>query len=128
MDSEMIPKLGTPEDMARYIVSILDRKKAKDIKLLHVYDQTVIADYFVICTGGSSTQLKSLADELEYRLSLAGYPPAHIEGEGECGWTLIDFSSVIVHIQTPQSRDFYDIEKLYREDAEVDISDILSEQ
>ena len=122
-----IPEINTPEELAKYAVKILDGRKAKNLKLIYVYDQTVIADYFVICTGNSSTQLRSLADELEYRLSLAGYAPRHIEGDGNGGWILLDFSSVIVHIFSPQSREFYDLEKLYREDAEIDVSDIVSE-
>lgn len=123
----MIPEIGTPEEMAKYVVQILDSHKAKDLRLLHVFDHTIIADYFVICTGNSSTQLRSLADEVEYRLGLAGYTPTHIEGDGNCGWMLLDFSSVIVHIFDPRSREFYDLEKLYSEDAEVDISDLLTE-
>lgn len=123
----MIPELTTPEDIAKYVVQILDSHKAKGLKLLHVFDHTIIADYFVICTGNSSTQLRSLADEVEYKLGLAGVDPIHIEGDGNCGWMLLDFASVIVHIFDPKSREFYDLEKLYSEDAEVDISDILTE-
>lgn len=127
-ENEMkIPEITTPEELAKYAVQILDERKAKSIKLLHVYDHTVIADYFVICTGNSSTQVGSLADEVEYRFGLAGYPAAHIEGDGNCGWILLDFSSVIVHVFTPQAKEFYNLEKLYSEDAEVDISDILVE-
>lgn len=117
----------TPRELAEYAVKLLDEHKAKNIKLLHVFEHTVIADYFVICTGNSSTQLRSLADEVEYKLSLEGYAPTHIEGDGGCGWMLLDFSSVIVHILSPQARDFYDLEKLYDEDAVVDISELLSE-
>lgn len=123
-----IPEINTPEDAAKYAVKILDERKAKDIKLLHVFDHTVIADYFVICTGNSTTQVSSLADEVEYRLSLAGHPAAHIEGDGKCGWILLDFSSVIVHVFTPQAKEFYNLEKLYSEDAEVDISELLTEE
>ncbi len=122
-----IPEINTPEELAKYAVQILDERKAKDIKLLHVFDHTVIADYFVICTGNSTTQVSSLADEVEYKLSLAGYPASHIEGDGKCGWILLDFSSVIIHVFTPQAKEFYNLEKLYSEDAEVDISDIITE-
>ena len=127
-ENEMIvPELKTPEDVAKYTVQILDSHKAKDLRLLHVFDQTIIADYFVICTGNSSTQLRSLADEVEYKLGLAGVDPIHIEGDGNCGWMLLDFASVIVHIFDPRSRGFYDLEKLYSEDAVVDIADLLTE-
>lgn len=123
----IIPELETPEEIAKYVVRILDSHKAKGLKLLHVFDQTIIADYFVICTGNSSTQLRSLADDVEYKLGLAGVDPIHIEGDGNCGWVLLDFASVIVHIFDPKAREFYDLEKLYSEDAVVDISDLLTE-
>ena len=127
-ENEMIvPELKTPEDIAKYTVQILDSHKAKDLRLLHVFDQTIIADYFVICTGNSSTQLRSLADEVEYKLGLAGVDPIHVEGDGNCGWMLLDFASVIVHIFDLRSRGFYDLEKLYSEDAVVDIADLLTE-
>ena len=122
-----IPELTTPEEVAKYAVKVLDARKAKGLKLLNVFDHTIIADYFIICTGNSNTQVNALADEVEYRLSLAGYPAAHVEGDGNCGWILLDFSSVIVHVFTPQAKEFYNLEKLYSEDAEVDISDILTE-
>lgn len=123
----IIPEPETPEEIAKYVVQILDSHKAKGLKLLHVFDQTIIADYFVICTGNSSTQLRSLADDVEYKLGLAGVDPIHIEGDGNCGWVLLDFASVIVHIFDPKAREFYDLEKLYSEDAVVDISDLLTE-
>ena len=127
-ENEMIvPTLETPEDVAKYTVQILDSHKAKGLKLLHVFDQTIIADYFVICTGNSSTQLRSLADEVEYKLGLAGVNATHIEGDGNCGWMLLDFASVIVHIFDPRAREFYDLEKLYPEEAEVDITELLTE-
>lgn len=123
----IIPELKSPEDIAKYAVKILDSHKAKGLRLLHVFDHTIIADYFVICTGNSSTQLRSLADEVEYRLGLAGVHPARTEGDGNCGWMLLDFSSVIVHIFDPKSREFYNLEKLYSEDAEVDITELITE-
>lgn len=123
----IIPQINTPEELAKFAVTVLDRKKAKGLRLLHVFDRTVIADYFVVCTGNSSTQLRSFADEVDFMLSQAGYPPARIEGDGNGGWILLDFSSVIVHIFSREGREFYDLEKLYSEDAEVDISDILTD-
>ena len=65
------------EELARAIYEILDSKKARDIKVLRVHDQTVITDYFVLCTGNSTTQVKSLGDEVEYRLGLRGRDPIH---------------------------------------------------
>ena len=73
-------ELKTPETLAKFIVSVLDAKKAKDIRLLHVEDRTVIADYFVLATGTSRTQIRALADEIEFKLEPYGVKPHHIEG------------------------------------------------
>lgn len=119
--------VATPEALAKTIVQILDNKKAKDIKLLHVEKQTIIADYFVICTGNSRTQIKSLADEVEYKLSLVGVDPMHTEGADTGIWVLQDFGNVIVHIFNRDSRDFYKLDKLYMDTTEQDISNLLTE-
>ena len=121
-------ELAEPEALAKYIVHILDSKKAKDIKLLHVEKQTVIADYFVICTGNSRTQIKSLADEVEYKLSLVDIAPMHTEGAETGIWVLQDFGNVIVHIFNRDSRDFYKLDKLYMDTTEQDISGLLQEE
>ena len=73
-------QLTNPETFARFVVSILDAKKARDIRLLHVEDRTVIADYFVIATGSSRTQIRALADEIEFKLEPYGIKPHHVEG------------------------------------------------
>ena len=119
--------LAEPKRLAEFIVSVLDSKKAKDIKLLHVEKRTIIADYFVICTGNSRTQIKALADELEFKLGPYGVSPLHVEGANTGVWVLQDYGSVIVHLFNNESRGFYDLEKLYRDTTEQDISDLISE-
>lgn len=118
---------ATPRDIAEFMVKILDAKKAKDIKLLHVEEQTVIADYFVIATGSSTTQVSSLSEEVEYRLSEYGITPRAIEGSRGDSWILSDYSCVILHVFNQESRDFYKLEKLYSEGSEISIKDILTE-
>ena len=103
-----------PKDIAEFVVKVLDAKKAKDIKLLYVEDKTSIADYFVICTGNSKTQVSSLSEEIEFRLSQNEIKPLHIEGRrGD-------------HVFSADQRDFYKIEKLYDEGSEVDISSLIT--
>lgn len=114
-----------PEQLAKDIAKILDTKKARDIKILRVLEKTTIADYFVIAAGGSSTQVKSLADEVDYELSTKqGIEPANIEGRGLGNWILLDYESVIVHVFNPQTREFYNLEKLWAECEEVDFDRI----
>ena len=101
-------------------MNILDIKKGGDIKLLEVHSRTVIADYFVICTANSTTQVKSLSDELEYQMTLCNTPPAHTDGMGRGEWCVLDFSSVIVHIFIKSAREFYKLDKLWGDAVELD--------
>ena len=136
MDSTMHPteelrlseKPETPRALAEVVVTILDRKKARDIKLLHVEKKTVIADYFVLANGTSRTQIRALADEVEYQLSLVGLNPSHKEGAESGVWVLLDYDSVIVHLFSREARDFYKLDKLYEEASEEDIGTLLSEE
>jgi len=119
--------LENSETLAKFIVSVLDSKKARDIKLLHVERQTIIADYFVICTGTSRTQIRSLADEIEFKLEPYGVTAFHTEGADTGIWVLQDYGSVIVHLFNRESRDFYKLEKLYQDTTEHDISELITE-
>ncbi len=116
-----------PEKLAEFIVAVLDSKKAKDLKLLHVEDRTVIADYFVLCSGTSRTQVNALVGEVEFKLEQYGVAPKHIEGADTGIWVLEDFGPVILHVFTPDAREFYNLEKLYQETTEKDISSLISE-
>ena len=117
--------LETPRTLAEEIVKILDSKKAKDIKLLRIDDKTVLADYFVICGGNSNTQVRALAGEVEEKLDEQGLKPHHIEGYNEATWTVLDYSSVIVHVFNRESREFYKLEKLWSDAEDIDISNLL---
>lgn len=118
----------SPKETADVIIKILDSKKASDIKLLHVEKQTIIADYFVICTGTSNTQIKSLAYEVMDKLEIGGLPHLHIEGENSGNWVILDYASVIVHIFNREMRDFYKLEKLWQDASENDISSLLGDR
>ena len=119
---------ATPEELAGAIVNILYAKKAHDIKMLHVTDQTILADYFIIATGNSNTQIKALADDLEYRTGLRGAKPKSVEGFREATWILLDYSSVIVHIFNRETREFYNLEKLWGDSENVDPAAYITAQ
>lgn len=104
---------ASPEELAQAIAEILDNKKAKDVKIIAVGDKTIIADYFVLANGNTSTHVRSLADEVEYRLGLAGVDPARVEGRDGNNWRVIDYSSVLVHVFDREAREFYNLDKLY---------------
>ena len=103
------------KSLAEAIAEVLDSKKARDIKVLYVEDKTVIAEYFVVCTGNSSTQVKALAGEVEYRIGQRGVEPYSIEGRDNGTWLLLDYSNVIVHIFGREAREFYNLDKLYED-------------
>lgn len=120
--------LNEPADLAAKIINIMYKKKAHDIKLLRVTDQTIIADYFVIATGNSNTQIKALSDDLEYQTGLLGVKPANIEGFREASWILLDYSSVIVHIFNRETREFYNLERLWNDAEQIDATALIEDE
>ncbi len=110
-----------PFELAKTIKHVLDEKKATDIKVLKVEDLTVLADYFVIATGTSSTQVGALSDEVDYKLGEMGVQPLRIEGKKTGGWILLDYGSVIVHVFYPQAREYYDLERLWADAQPIEI-------
>ena len=115
----------TPEEIVTLAVTALDDKKAADIKILHTAAKTVIADYFVICHGLSSTHIKALVDEVDKRLTEAGEPPIKREGARSDVWVLLDCGCVVVHIFTQEARQFYNLERLWQDSASVDAASFL---
>jgi ribosome-associated protein len=117
----------TSLEIAELAVKALDSKKAKDIKVLETRDVTVLADYFILCTAGSTTQIKTLTDEVHKLLEENGEPPLRTEGYRRGGWVLIDFGCAVVHIFLKDIREFYALERLWRDAREVDIAAWLDE-
>lgn len=114
------------KEMTAIAVKALDDKKGKDIKVLRTADQTTLADYFIICSGASNTQVRALADAVEEALSKAGEEPHHIEGHRGGQWTLLDYSAVVIHVFTEEGRAFYDLERLWSDAKPVDVSQYLT--
>lgn len=113
-----------PNDIMKAAVKALDSKKAENIEVIEIRDLTILADYFVFATGTSTTQVKALADEVEYALSQAGAEPSHIEGRAT-GWILLDYGSVVVHVFYGEQREFYQLEKLWQDGQKIDVSELL---
>ncbi|ACB84132.1 ribosome silencing factor [Natranaerobius thermophilus] len=106
--------------LAKNIAKKLDDKKGKDIVLLKVKDITLIADYFVIVTGTSTTHIQSLAENLISSLKEEDdFSPLHKEGLAEGNWILLDYDSVLVHIFLEDTREFYNLERLWGEAEEI---------
>lgn len=115
----------TTLQQAKETAKILNEKKGLDIKVIEISDVSVIADYMVIATGNSSTHVKALADEVEEQLDDMGISVSHIEGYRSNSWILLDYIDIIVHVFSNEARDYYDLERLWEDGADVDISDII---
>jgi ribosome-associated protein len=102
-------------DLARRIVELAEDKKAADIVLLDLTSLTTVADYFVICSGGSERQLDAIADGIVSGMRDERVRPFGREGTAASHWILVDFGSVIVHVFTPPERDFYQLERHWAE-------------
>lgn len=117
----------TELELAREIVKVLDEKKAIDIVGIKTEEVTVVSDYFVIASGTSNTHVKSLADDVEYEIKKrTGIDPEHIEGRAT-GWILLDYGTVLVHIFDKESREYYNLERLWSDADNLDLSDIITE-
>lgn len=113
-------------NIVKTAVRAADSKKAENIGVIGIADLSVLADYFVICSGTSSTQIKAIADEVEYQLDLQKIEPHHIEGKSS-GWICMDYGSVIVHVFTDKDRAFFNLERLWRDGELLDIEKLLAE-
>lgn len=118
----------TTNEKLEKIVKILDGKKAQDIQVIGITNLTIIADYFVIATGTSTTQVKSLADEVEFQLGELGVQPRGIEGIRSANWIVLDYDDIVVHVFYGNTRDEYQLEKLWADGDKVDISHLLIDE
>lgn len=116
----------TSKELALALAKALDEKKGGGIKVLETAHLTTLADYFVICTATSTTQIKALSDACEKTAELLGERAHHIEGHRSGSWVLLDFSSVVVHLFMDEARKFYDLERLWSDAAPVDLSGVLT--
>lgn len=116
----------TNKELVEKIVKTLDDKKGVDIEVIKTESLTIVADYFIIATANSNTHLRSLADEVEFRLSESGVKPDHIEGRAT-GWVVLQYSGVTVHLFLKDSREFYNLEKLWADGEKLDISHLVTD-
>ena len=114
------------QNIVKIAANALNNKKARQLKVLKIDDLTTIADYFVIATATSSTHVRALADEVEEKLKEALLEPHHIEGK-TTGWIVLDYSSVIVHVFTPDQREFYNLDSMWSDAVVLDLTTILDE-
>jgi ribosome-associated protein len=100
-------------------VRAAEEKQAKDIRVMDLRDITAFADYFVVCTGSNSRQIQAISDEIHSRLKKLGEHPASIEGYQNAEWVLMDYGDFLVHIFSEKAREYYDLERLWRDAKSV---------
>lgn len=115
----------TTLEQAKETAKILSEKKGLDIKVIEISDVSVIADYMVIATGNSSTHVKALADEVEEQLDNMGISVSHVEGYRSNSWILLDYIDIIVHVFSNDAREYYDLDRLWEDGKDIDVSDIV---
>lgn len=119
--------MNSPKVIARAAAEALTDKNAGQLTLLEVGDLTSLADYFLICTGTSSTHIKTLCDAVEAAVEALGEPMLHREGHRGGTWVLQDFGSLVVHVFTDEARKFYDLERLWSDGKEVPLETLQTE-
>lgn len=115
----MTPAAKTPSEKAQLAVQAALDVKAEDVVALDVKELSSFADVFVVCTGRSDRQVRAIADSVEKSAKQSGRPPLGIEGYTEGRWVLIDLDDVIVHVFTPETREHYDIERLWSDAPQI---------
>ncbi|GAB6109584.1 ribosome silencing factor [Fusibacter bizertensis] len=109
-------------DLSEKIYSVLDDRKAHEIVVLSVKGISPIADYFIICTGTSSTHINALADYVEKEMVKEGIQIKHKEGKQQGGWLLLDYRDVVVHIFNSETREYYSLERIWNDAQRVNFS------
>lgn len=110
------------KELLEVIVKAADSKRAEEIVALDVANVSLLADYFVIMQANSDRQVKAIADEIEEKANLAGVHVRDIEGKNAANWVLLDFGDVVVHVFKTETRQFYNLEKLWADAPLVDIA------
>ncbi len=114
----------TSKELAKIAYNALDDKKGVNISIIDISEISTIADYFIIAGGNNENQVKALADNVEEQLYKAECTPNHIEGYSNANWILMDFNDIIVHVFNEEDRLFYDLERIWRDGKQINITDL----
>jgi ribosome-associated protein len=107
--------------MAELAVQALEDKKATDLSLIDISEISVLADYFLIATGSNKSQLQAMSENVEETLEKAGFPARQIEGYRTANWILMDFGDLVVHLFDPENREFYGLDRIWRDGKQLPI-------
>lgn len=112
------------KELVKIIFKALDNKKAENIKIINISDISVMADYFIICSGDNKHQILAMQDAVEEALEKIEVIPKNIEGKNGDTWILMDYRDIVVHIFDSENRSFYDLERLWQDGKEVSLESL----
>lgn len=118
--------MNQSKEMARIAYQALSDKKGEDIKIIDIAGISVLADYFIIANGNSSSQVSALVDSVEEELHKAGYYLKQREGQSSGSWILLDFGDIIVHVFDKENRLFYDLERIWKDGKDISPEDLMN--
>ncbi len=108
-------------------VKAVEDKKGIDVVVLDIKSVATFTDYFLICSGDSTRQIQAIADEVQQKLAAGGHRPAHVEGYNNAEWILMDYLDLVIHIFSRKARDYYDLERLWRDARILETSGLLEQ-
>ena len=121
--------MKTPKELALLAAKALSDKKGKEIHVLEIAELTTLADYFVLATGSSNTQINALVDNVEKVLTEeAGEEPLHREGYRGGTWVLLDYGCIAIHVFNQEAREFYGLERLWQDGKPVDLTGVVDDR
>lgn len=121
--------MKTPKELALLAAKALSDKKGKEIRVLEIAELTTLADYFVLATGSSNTQINALVDNVEKALTEeAGEEPLHREGYRGGTWVLLDYGCIAIHVFNQEAREFYGLERLWQDGKPVDLTGVVDDR
>lgn len=112
------------ETMIKNAVNALEDKKGEDIKIINISEISPIADCFILATGSNRSQVQAMADSVEERMHKAGFHLKQVEGYDGANWILMDFVDIVVHIFDRESRDFYDLERIWKDGKIIELKEL----
>lgn len=111
-------------ELAKIACHALGEKKAEDIRVIEISEISVLADYFIIASGGNQNQIQAMVDAVDEELAKAGHHARQVEGNHNSSWILMDYGDIIVHIFSKEDRLFYDLERIWRDGRQMDASEL----
>lgn len=112
------------KELVKVVYNALESKKGENIKIIDISDVSVLADYFIIANGSNQNQVQALVDNVQEELYKIGHEPVQIEGYRTGNWILMDYGDIIVHVFSKEDRLFYDLERIWRDGKDIEISEI----